>query len=168
MELQQITGALMHHSNRADAEKFFEVARASEGVRSLRPDGTVLSLDGSFAAPESAAAASLQDTVRVVIAGRLLDGRSFMVPTYSDGPHKEPDSVVIPLSDMPENLALGVVGMREGEVRTIYIHPDASEGIASLFSAQPFPPQSVMIFDFKLMSTNAGEQDAAAAPEQGA
>jgi peptidylprolyl isomerase len=151
MELQQIAAALMHDSNIADANRFFNLARRSPGVIRLRPDGLILGLEGTYRAPTTASQALGSDTALVVVAGRLLDGRSFLVPTYSDGIDREADTISIPLPGVPEGLSLGVVGMRPGEVRTVYIHPDASDGIAALFSAQPFPPQSVLIFDFKFV-----------------
>lgn len=78
--------------------------------------------------------------------------KAFLLPTYSDGVDNEADSVSIPLAGVPESFALGFLGMRVGEVRTLYIHPSETDGISALFSAQPFPPQTVIIFDIKLIS----------------
>jgi hypothetical protein len=170
MELQQIAAALMHQSNLADADRFFGFARCTAGIASVRADGLILFQEGIFRAPDSDAQATSSDTVHAVVAGRLLDGRSFLVPTFSDGVDCEADAISIPLAGVPEALSVGIIGMRPGEVRTVFIHPEANDGISALFSAQPFPPQSTLIFDFKLLSTSndAPDQERLASESQDA
>ena len=85
--------------------------------------------------------------------------KAFLLPTFSDGFEKEADSVAIPLPGVPPSLVQGFLGMRVGEVRTIYIHPRETDGVSALFSAQPFPPQSVIIFDAKLLSISPRNED---------
>jgi hypothetical protein len=150
MELQQIAGALQFDSNLADADRFFNRARGASNMQRVREDASIIYLKGSYCAPEEKPMVMGEDTILVVIAGRLLDGRAFLVPSFSDGVEKPADTVSIPLSAVPKNLAAGIIGMRENEVRTIYIHPRAAEGISALFSAQPFPPNSAVIFDVLL------------------
>jgi peptidylprolyl isomerase len=147
MELQQIAGAMQFDSNLADADRFFEKARTATNMRRARDDASIIYLLGTFKAPESQKCANIDDTVLVVIAGRLLDGRAFLVPTFSDGAGMPADTVAIPLNGVPKGLSAGIIGMREGEVRTIYIHPKAADGVSALFTAQPFPPNSAIIFD---------------------
>jgi FKBP-type peptidyl-prolyl cis-trans isomerase len=156
MELQQIAAALMYETNRQDADRFFASTIGARDIVRI-PGGRVMYLDGRYRAPAGTPAATLKDTVLAVISGRLLDGRAFLVPTFSDGLDREADSVSIPLAGVPEPLSVGIVGMRAGEVRTVYIHPKATDGVSALFSAQPFPPQSLLIFDVKLLSLSPTE-----------
>jgi FKBP-type peptidyl-prolyl cis-trans isomerase len=150
MEIQQIAAALMHDVNKEDADRFFASAIAAADMQ--RINNRVIYLEGRFKADTIRPAAAVEDTVLVVMSGRLLDGRAFLVPTFSDGLDKEADSVSIPLAGVHESLSCGIIGMRPGEVRTIYIHPSGTDGVSALFSAQPFPPQSVIAFDIKLLS----------------
>lgn len=158
MEIQQIAAALMHDANKDDADRFF--GEAANAPDMMKVNASVMYLDGRFKAPNSLKTATIEDTVQVVISGRLLDGRAFLVSTYSDGVENEADSVSIPLPGIPESLSCGIVGMRVGEVRTLYIHPNSTDGVSALFSAQPFPPQSLLIFDVKLLAITEKEQEA--------
>lgn len=156
MEIQQTAAALMYDANKEDADRFF--GEAGDAPDMKRINANILYLDGRFKAANSLNAATVEDTVQVVISGRLLDGRAFLVPTFSEGLDKEADSVSIPLPGIPESLSSGIVGMRVGEVRTVYIHPSSTDGVSALFSAQPFPPQSVLVFDIKLLSVTESEE----------
>lgn len=161
MEIQQIAAALMYDANKEDADRFFASIAGAADMK--RANASVAYLDGRFKAANGLEVAKPDDTVQVVISGRLLDGRAFLVPTFSDGLDKEADSVSIPLAGVPDNLSSGITGMRTGEVRTLYIHPNGTDGVSALFSAQPFPPQSVLVFDIKLLSIMTKEEDTMAA-----
>lgn len=150
MELQQVATALMREENEKSATEFFDRVNKWPGVVRIKDDSTVLALNGEFRAPPDAPRAALENTVHVVASGRLLDGRYFLVPSYSDGADAKPDVVSIPLSGVPDCLSCGLVGMAVGEFRTVFVHPQAAEGIASLFATQPFPPYAVIVFDFQV------------------
>lgn len=152
MEVQQIAAALMHDINLSEAERFFASAKGYPGIRRASEDDSILFMPGSYVPSSAVQVATKEDRVNVIIAGRLLDGRSFLVPTFSKGNDQEADSVSIPLAGVPDGLAAGIVGMREGEVRVIYVHPKVTDGVSALFSAQPFPLQSAIIFEVKLLS----------------
>ena len=53
-------------------------------------------------------------------------------------------------------LKSGIIGMKEGEKRTIYIHPDRAYGTQGYL-----PPNSLLTFEIELIKANAPEADTA-------
>lgn len=75
MELQQISAALMHDCNKGSSDQFFQMARRAPDMVRINEAGNVIYLQGRKEAPRDQPSATIDDTVVVVIAGRLLDGR---------------------------------------------------------------------------------------------
>lgn len=55
-------------------------------------------------------------------------------------------------------LAEGIVGMKEGESRTLYVHPANCEGMTDMFG-ELLPPNAMLSFDIELVSCNASDAD---------
>jgi len=64
----------------------------------------------------------------------------------------EPYSVLpmMSLDEIIPGLKSGLIGMKEGEKRTIYIHPDLAYG-----SAGYLPPNSLLTFEIELVKANS-------------
>lgn len=60
---------------------------------------------------------------------------------------QSPDAERIALDEVIPGLSRGIVGMKEGEIRTLYIHPDLGYGAQSLFE-----PNALLIFQVELLS----------------
>jgi peptidylprolyl isomerase len=73
--------------------------------------------------------------------GKYLDGSVF-------GTSKEEET--ISLDEIIPGLKAGLLGMREGEKRTVYIHPDLAYGTNGYL-----PPNSLLTFDVEIMKSNA-------------
>jgi peptidylprolyl isomerase len=73
--------------------------------------------------------------------GKLLDGTVF-------GSSKEDE--LMSLDEIIPGLKSGLIGMKEGEKRTIYIHPDLAYG-----SAGYLPPNSLLTFEIELVKANS-------------
>lgn len=59
---------------------------------------------------------------------------------------QSPDAERISLDEVIPGLARGIVGMKEGEIRTLYIHPDLGYGAQSLFE-----PNALVIFQVEVI-----------------
>lgn len=78
--------------------------------------------------------------------GSFLDGKVF-------GASQEDE--LISLDETIPGFTQGIVGMKEGEKRTIYIHPDLGYGTSGYL-----PPNSLLVFDIEVVKANASnEQD---------
>lgn len=78
--------------------------------------------------------------------GKYLDGSVF-------GASKEDES--ISLDEIIPGLKAGLIGMREGEKRTVFIHPDLAYGTNGYL-----PPNSLLTFEVEIVKTNAPLKDA--------
>lgn len=88
--------------------------------------------------------------------GRFLDGKVF-------GESKEDE--LISLDETIPGFSQGIVGMKEGEKRTIYIHPDLGYGTSGYL-----PPNSLLVFDIEVIKANASteqEDTVSSIPNQG-
>ena len=73
--------------------------------------------------------------------GKFLDGKVF-------GSSQEDE--LISLDETIQGFSQGIVGMKEGEKRTIYIHPDLGYGTSGYL-----PPNSTLVFDIEVVKANA-------------
>jgi len=80
--------------------------------------------------------------------GKLVDGSVFGSSKDAGGP------VEIPLANTVEGFAKGLDGMKEGEKRIVYIHPDLGYG-----KEGALPPNSLLIFEVEIIKANAPQSD---------
>ncbi|NGX50871.1 MAG: putative FKBP-type peptidyl-prolyl cis-trans isomerase [Chlamydiae bacterium] len=88
--------------------------------------------------------------------GSFLDGKVF-------GSSEEDE--LISLDETISGFSQGIIGMREGEKRTIYIHPDLGYGTSGYL-----PPNSLLVFEIELVKANAKheqEDSLSSIPEDG-
>jgi peptidylprolyl isomerase len=76
--------------------------------------------------------------------GKYLDGTVF-------GSSQEGEPISVPLEQTIPGLSKAIVGMKEGESRKIYIHPEEGYGTSS-----HLPPNSLLVFDVKVLKADAG------------
>ena len=77
--------------------------------------------------------------------GRFIDGKEF-------GSSQEDE--VISLDETIPGFSKGLLGMKEGEKRTLYIHPELGYGVSGFL-----PPNSLLVFDIEIVKANAPQQD---------
>jgi peptidylprolyl isomerase len=78
--------------------------------------------------------------------GKFLDGKSFGSSKDAGGP------ITIPLDQTIPGFSKGILGMKEGEKRILYVHPDLGYGTTG-----HLPPNSLLIFEIELVKANAPE-----------
>jgi len=155
--LQNVATEYLARVNMEDATRFFEEAGADSSIRVLEAD-RVLVESGEVAPDESKPAAAAEATVLVLLQGRLLDGRFFYTYPSADESGENVHPLTLPLPGAPPALTAGLLGMREGEERTLYVHPSASEGMADMFG-DLLPPNALLIFDLELVSASAPPEE---------
>ncbi|GAG61576.1 unnamed protein product [marine sediment metagenome] len=79
--------------------------------------------------------------------GKLIDGTIF-ADSYES---KEPIS--LPLAQTIAGFNSGLVGMKEGEQRMLYIHPDMAYGVDG-----HLPPNSLLIFDVTIVKADTTDK----------
>ncbi|MBA3237687.1 MAG: FKBP-type peptidyl-prolyl cis-trans isomerase [Parachlamydiaceae bacterium] len=79
--------------------------------------------------------------------GKFIDGTVFGSSEDSGGP------VTIPLGQTIQGFSLGIAGMKEGETRRLYVHPDLGYGTTG-----HLPPNSLLIFDIEVIKAASPEK----------
>ena len=75
--------------------------------------------------------------------------------TYLDGKEFSPkEEGLISIDDMIPGFSKGIIGMKEGETRTLYIHPDLGYG-----TNECLPPNSLLIFDVEIIKANTANTE---------
>lgn len=78
--------------------------------------------------------------------GKFLDGTTFGSSTETGGP------ITVPLDQTIPGFSKGILGMKEGEKRMLWVHPDIGYGTSG-----HLPPNSLLIFEIELIKANAPE-----------
>lgn len=130
--------------NLCDAKTFLEKNRKERGVISLEENKVQYRVlkagKGSTIQPYNSPLMRYQ--------GRYLNGQSFGGSSGEE---------VVSLDETIEGFKKGTLGMREGEVRTIFIHPDLGYGRHGLSM-----PNALLIFEVELIKADASADAQAA------
>jgi peptidylprolyl isomerase len=119
------------------AEEFLKKNTETEGIVSLE-EGKI-----QYKIEKQGLGDKLQENSSPLIryVGKFLDGSVF-----GSSAEDEP----ISLEEMISGLKNGIIGMQEGEKRTIYIHPDLAYGTTG-----SLPPNSLLTFEIEVVKTQA-------------
>lgn len=90
---------------------------------------------------------SAHSSPQINYTGQFIDGTVFNTSSEAGGP------VTIPLDQTIKGFNSGISGMKEGEKRKLYIHPDLGYGTSG-----HFPPNSLLIFDIEVVKANSTDQ----------
>lgn len=85
------------------------------------------------------------DSPKIRYTGKFLDGKVF---------GESQDDEVISLDDTIAGFSKTIVGMREGEKRRIFIHPDLGYGKAGFL-----PPNSLLTFEIEVVKANSPKEE---------
>lgn len=131
------------------AEKFLRENSKNAGVVEVQP----CKLQYKIIKEGAGKVVSGKPTALLHYKGSFMNGQVFS----SSDTNKEP--ILLPLNQTIPGFALGMQGMREGETRILYIHPDLAYGTSG-----QLPPNSLLIFEINLIRAN--EEGMAAATEE--
>ena len=122
--------------NLKKAEDFLSKQSSTEGIKSIE-EGKLqykIEKEGEGAEIEAHASPLIRYT------GKFLDGNVF-------GASKEDE--MVPLDETIPGLSKGLIGMKEGEKRTLYIHPELAYGTTG-----SLPPNSLLTFEVECVKAS--------------
>ncbi|EPP34776.1 peptidyl-prolyl cis-trans isomerase Mip [Chlamydia ibidis] len=135
-EIQKILFEKKSQENLSLAEKFLKENKKNEGVIEVQED----KLQYRIVKEGTGKVLTGQPTALLHYTGSFINGQVFS----SSEQNQEP--ILLPLSRTIPGFALGMQGMKEGEVRILYIHPDLAYGTSG-----QLPPNSLLIFQISLI-----------------
>lgn len=141
--LQEEMFSKMSKENLEMAESFLNKNLASDKVASLEEN----KLQYTVVEPGQGSEVSADMSPQICYTGRLLDGEVF-------GSSEESGPIVLSLSHTIPGFRKGIEGMKEGEKRTLYIHPDLGYGVTG-----QLPPNSLLIFDVQVLRADSPKED---------
>ncbi len=128
-------------ANLAKAETFLKSNAKNKGVTSLEEGKIQYKVDKKGKGEKVAASSS--PVIRYV--GKYLDGSVF-------GQSK--DAETLSLEESIPGFSKGLVGMKEGEKRTLYIHPEFGYGTQGFL-----PPNSLLTFEIEIVKANTQQEE---------
>lgn len=142
-EMQALSFQKQANENLEKATSFLRENGKKEGVVSLEEGKLQYRIEksgtGALVEPDS--------SPELLYVGKFLNEKVF-------GSSKEPE--IVPLNETIPGLSKGIIGMREGEKRTLYIHPDLGYG-----KSGGLPPNSLLAFEIEVIkaSTESSEPE---------
>lgn len=132
----------MSTSNLKSANDFMEKNRQVNGVVEVIPNKlqytTLKEGTGATVEPHS--------TPKIHYTGKYQDGTVFGTSEEMGGP------ITIPLDQTIPGFSKGITGMKEGEKRRLFVHPDLGYGTTG-----QLPPNELLIFDIEVVKANSDE-----------
>ncbi len=126
-------------TNLKNAEEFLIKNSSAQGVVEVEPgklqylrlkEGTGATVEPNFAP-------------MVRYTGTSMDGKVFS---------EAGEEMVLSLDETIEGFRRGIPGMKEGEIRRVFIHPELGEGVEALV-----PPNSLLTFDIEVLKANTAQ-----------
>lgn len=132
----------MSSNNLQTANDFMAKNKQESGVIELVPGKLQYSTlnAGTGATVEAHASPKIHYT------GKYQDGTVFGTSEEMGGP------ITIPLDQTIPGFSKGIIGMKEGEKRRLYVHPDLGYGTTG-----QLPPNELLIFDIEIVKANSDD-----------
>lgn len=144
--LQEQAFKALSEINLAAAKEFLEKNASAPNIVEVQPGKLQYQIlqegHGAVVAPHA--------TPKINYTGKYLDGTVFGTSDDLNGP------VSVPLDQTIQGFIDGIVGMKEGEKRKLFVHPDLGYGTSG-----HLPPNSLLIFDIELIQADSQDKDAA-------
>lgn len=148
--LQDRAFKALSETNLTAAKDFLAKNTKAEGVIEIEPG----KLQYTILQQGSGPAVAPHATPKINYTGKYLDGTVFGTSEDVNGP------ITVPLDQTIPGFSEGIVGMKEGEKRRLFVHPDLGYGTTG-----HLPPNALLIFDIELIKADSHDQDSASADE---
>lgn len=132
----------MSSANLNSANEFMEKNRNLLGVVEIVPG----KLQYLVLKEETGATVEPHSSPKIHYTGKYQDGTVFGTSEEMGGP------ITIPLDQTIPGFSKGIVGMKEGEKRRLFVHPDLGYGTSG-----QLPPNELLIFDIEVVKANSNE-----------
>lgn len=135
----------MSETNLKSANDFMTKNSKEAGVKEVVPNQLQYSIIKEGTGPEVTAHSS----PKIHYTGKYQDGTVFGTSEEMGGP------ITIPLDQTIPGFSKGIVGMKEGEKRRLFVHPDLGYGTTG-----QLPPNELLIFDIEVVKANTDDERA--------
>lgn len=144
MLLQERAFKKLSDENLKAAEDFLKKNAKEKGVKELEGGKVQIQIvkEGKGDEVKDDSSPQIQYT------GTYIDGTVFGSSQDAGGP------ITLPLNQTIPGFSKGLKGMKEGEVRKIYVHPDAGYG-----KTGHLPPNSLLIFEVELIKADNKQEE---------
>ncbi len=145
-EYEQAIYVIQEHMFNQDAEKNLNEANAFLQKNSNGKGVNTIDEQLQYRVEQAGKGELVQEdsTPLIRYQGKLIDGTVFASCEEGDEP------ISLPIQQTIPGFSKGLVGMQEGEKRTLYIHPELAYGVAG-----HLPPNSLLIFEVEVVKANA-------------
>lgn len=144
-KIQEQAYAKLAADNLKIANDFLEANAKANDVSEIEPR----KLQYSVTKEGQGAVVVEHSTPQIKYVGRFQDGTVFGSSEETGGP------ITIPLDQTIPGFSKGILGMKEGEQRKLFVHPDLGYGTTG-----HLPPNSLLIFDVEVIKATAPEAPA--------
>lgn len=144
--LQEKAFKSLTESNLNAANEFLMKNAKAEGVIEIQPG----KLQYLILSKGTGSAVTAHATPKINYTGKYIDGTVFGSSEDVNGP------IAVPLDQTIAGFSEGIVGMKEGEKRRLFVHPDLGYGTTG-----HLPPNALLIFDIELIKADSHDQDSA-------
>lgn len=141
-KLQEKAFAALSEQNLTNAKEFLEKNAKEPGVVEIEPG----KLQYQIIKPGSGEEVKPHSTPLIHYSGKYQDGTVFGSSEEVGGP------ITIPLDQTIPGFSKGLLGMKEGEKRKLFIHPDLGYGTMG-----NLPPNALLIFEIEVVKANSSD-----------
>lgn len=147
-KLQERAFTALSEQNLASAKEFLEKNAKEPGVVEIETG----KLQYQIVSPGTGEEVKPHSTPLIHYSGKYQDGTVFGSSEEVGGP------ITIPLDQTIPGFSKGLLGMKEGEKRKLFIHPDLGYGTMG-----NLPPNALLIFDIEVVKANSSDLNPQAA-----
>ncbi|KAF3361584.1 Peptidyl-prolyl cis-trans isomerase Mip [Chlamydiales bacterium STE3] len=143
MLLQEKAFKRLADENLKAAEDFLKQNATAQDVKEITPSKLQYTILEEGHGP----AVTEHSSPKIHYVGKYLDGTSFGNSRDTGGP------ITIPLDQTIPGFSQGLIGMKEGEKRKLFVHPDLGYG-----KTGHLPPNSLLIFEVEVLEATSSDK----------